>query len=401
MNRTVWRFVSRVLLIGGLLSSGCSDRELPVQSSAASPPVLSDLRLPQIFNPNRIHSISVRVTHSAGSRSIHSVECRVLGLGDRTELTRFALYDDGDARGLGSGDLVAFDGVFSRQLWWDQVSDTEQAFLFVFQATDDTNLQSESLEVAIRSAPWLAPILLEISIPDYLPSGFQETRLLTAVAADSNGIQDIQAVYVDGYKQGIPAFVWTLIDRGEQGDVVAGDGLFSLAIDRSAGAALKGLYELEIAAEDLSGARSEAKYAQVTIENEPPVIANIVAPDSLLRPEPGVFDVHLVSVCVDDPQTLADISRVRLEWVKPDGSYASGGRYFDLFDNGLPYDLGRWDQGYRGDETAGDGVFSTVVIFGARAQDEQPLLGNYTLTFQAEDKVGQLSNALVKTITLK
>ncbi|HOX85260.1 MAG TPA: hypothetical protein PKW76_01945 [bacterium] len=401
MKQMALPVLARAVVGFGLLLFACAEREMPLQNFTAGAPVLSDLSMPQIFNPNRYHPITVRVEHPAGPRAVHSVKCRVLRTADGVETMNFSLYDDGAAEQPQDGDVVAFDGIFSQQLFWDQSVDSEQLYRFVFQATDSDDLSSDPLEQTARTARRSAPILLAVTLPEMLPSGFAGQKLLTAAVADSNGIQDVQKVVVKGLLQEVQAFSWTLNDRGVLGDLTAGDGLFSLAVDRSAGAGLQGPYQLQVVAEDLSAAQSQIYETQMLIENHPPTISEAVAPDSVLRPAPGIFDVYLVTVKVDDPQTLADIQTVKFKWVKPDGSYASSGPYFEMFDNGLPYDLSRWGQGYRGDQLAGDGIFSTVVIFGARPEDEQPLLGNYTLTFQAEDKVGQLSNVLNAIIKLK
>ena len=104
----------------------------------------------------------------------------------------------------------------------------------------------------------------------------------------------------------------------------------------------------------------------------------------------------LITVRIDDDQTLLDVNDVKLEWKKPDGTYSLNSP-FDLYDNGLPWneDFTGWDDGWRGDENAGDGIYSITGIF-----DPNQPLGDYELTFYARDFSGNTSERITRIITL-
>ena len=104
----------------------------------------------------------------------------------------------------------------------------------------------------------------------------------------------------------------------------------------------------------------------------------------------------LITVRVEDEQSAADVKLVKLEWKKPDGTFSKNSP-FTLYDNGLPWneDFSGWDDGWRGDKVAGDGVYSITGIF-----DPNQPLGNYELTFYAEDFAGNVSERITRIVTL-
>ena len=384
-----------------ILYLGCAERDMPTDAGAQGAPVIEKVDCPQFLNPNRTYAIGVRVSDTDGARDIAAVTGMIYRQGSETPELSFDLYDDGGYLHPEDGDVVAFDGYFSAKILWSFYSNQQETYRFVFQAVDHTEQQSERVDVQAVSARRLPPEILAVYMPQTLESGFEGTRLLAADVADSSGLDDVRFVGVEFKKAETLHYTLELYDDGQLGDQNAGDGRFSRSIDRSFAAGLSGSYQAHFSALDRSDAGSPVWTESILIENEPPVLLELAAPDTIDRPPHGEFVDYLVSLHVHDPQSLVDIKTVRMEYIKPDGSYASSGRYFELYDNGRPFDLSRWNDGYRGDEVEGDGLFSTIIRFGAPVDQPQPLLGDYSLKFEAIDWVDQKSEFLAHKIILK
>ena len=146
---------------------------------------------------------------------------------------------------------------------------------------------------------------------------------------------------------------------------------------------------------DRTGEKSESRIADMNFANFPPVISDLTAPDSVQRPTQNEEQfLDLVTIHVRDNQTLADIKSVRVIWEKPDGTFAEDSP-LQLFDNGLPVkppNFDGWQFGYRGDEVAGDGVYSITIVFDNNVAKNP--LGDYKLTFYAEDWAGNTSEKI-------
>ncbi len=372
--------------------SGCGERELPVPVKADSAPVLEKHTIPAFVNPGKSFFVSVQVKNVAPA-DVDSVSLSVRAAGG-TGSTHFALFDDGAALHGADGDVVARDGIFSQRISWQADIRQRTEFIFKFEASDKQGRRSQPLEATVVSLSNSPPEILEIIMPDSLPSGFDELRYIKVAAADSNEVDDILQVNYRGLRNDTTFFQGALMDDGLAGDELAGDGIFSVSLDRSFAVAKKGSYEMAFEAQDKSGAKSQTASKFILIGNGAPTGSNISAPDSVKRPTAGTTN-RLITIQVDDPQTVKDIKSARMEWKKPDGSYPASGPYFAIYDNGLPFDVNKWDLGYRGDAVAGDGIYSITGVF-----DSDDLLGPYTLTFQIEDWVGNKSIPQIHIIHL-
>jgi len=372
--------------------AGCSERELPVPIKADSVPVLEKHIIPSFVNPGKSFMVTIQVKNAAPA-DVDSVSLSIRKAGE-TGSVHFALFDDGAAMHENDEDVVAHDGIFSQKISWQASIQQREEFIFRFEATDKQNQQSEPLEVTVVSIANSPPRIAAISMPDSLPSGFDGLQYIKVTATDSNEVDDIVQVNYRGSRNDTTFFQGTLKDDGLGGDEMAGDGVFSVSLDRSFAITKKGSYEMVFEAQDKSGSKSQPASRALLIGNGAPIGSNISAPDSVKRPTTGTTS-RLITIRVDDPQTLKDVKSARLEWKKPDGSFPSTGPYFTIYDNGLPFDVSKWDLGYRGDAVAGDGVYSITGVF-----DSDDLLGPYTLTFQIEDWVGNKSVPLVHIIRL-
>jgi hypothetical protein len=157
---------------------------------------------------------------------------------------------------------------------------------------------------------------------------------------------------------------------------------------------------LQFRAVDLLDQQSELFEKEIFFENNPPLLGEVIVPDSVAKPSEGVTLV-LMTIEVNDPQSLLDIDLVGFTSRTPDSSFANNGNPIPMVDNGLAFYPGQM-QAY-GDQVAGDGVFSFTLPVYADAEAAQwdaqgrPVQeGWYVFTFHAEDKVGNGSDEIVK-----
>jgi len=112
--------------------------------------------------------------------------------------------------------------------------------------------------------------------------------------------------------------------------------------------------------------------------NNPPVIYDLVAPDSLQIGSPSIAYIF---VSATDPDGPGDIDSVYFTSIRPDGT--SNGLHFYLHDDGQ-----------YGDSVAADGRYTLGITFDSSVQ-----LGIFTFTFSAKDKRGDQSNQLQAFVT--
>lgn len=375
----IW-FFSLILLMS------CEQRDLPQQNSYSEQLTLEKYIIPTIVNPGRTYLTSVKVI---GGQQVDSVRLDIFKNSQSQSLSTFWLYDDGSAIYQQDGDQVAFDRIFTQNILWTAETNT-QKFVWKFQATDDIGNTSEPLVQNISSVKNVAPVLLNVECPDSLDSAFDGQLKFTAQVFDSNGTAiDIDKVYYLAYKDDVLNFQADLQPETTE-------GIYSQSVDYTFAIGKKGIYEYQFFAKDKSGEQSNMIKKRINIKNNPPVLSNFSHIDSVTIPQEGRMVAFLINVQVDDDQTLSDVKHVKMEWKKPDGSYSLNSP-FDLYDNGLPWDedFEGWDDGWRGDEKADDGIFSITGIF-----DPAQPLGDYQLTFYAEDYAGNKSERITRIITL-
>ncbi len=178
-----------------------------------------------------------------------------------------------------------------------------------------------------------------------------------------------------------------------------GAAVFALRADSSFAVGKKGNYDILFEAVDRSGMKSIPESRPLLIGNNAPILSDVTAPSVFERPNGNKYNTEkfLITIRVRDSQSLQDIKFVKMIWKKPDSTFSENSP-FTLYDNGLPFhdDFSGWDQGYRGDLVAGDGIFSITGFFNS----PQPL-GDYLLTFYAQDLAGNTSENITYIITLK
>ncbi|MBN1559766.1 hypothetical protein JW998_05920 [candidate division KSB1 bacterium] len=372
-----------IIFIMPLLLIGCLSRELPQQNTFTGPMTIQKHILPEVVNPGTTYFVSVLLSGA----SADSVKLDVFRQSDSSPFVSYGLFDDGGNIHSHDGDQVAYDGYFSQNIVWTGEAGIS-LYRWRFTASDDNGRDSEPLEITVTSRRNSPPVLLAVQAPDSLPSGFEGELQFVAHVTDSNGTGDIAKVMYAAYKENMLNFADSL--------EFANDGVYVARMDKLFAIGKKGAYDLRFVAYDRSGGESEIVSKRVTIGNDAPQLLDFVHADSVQQPEEGKMVAFLITVRVDDDQTLLDVNEVKLEWKKPDGSYSLNSP-FDLYDNGLPWneDFNGWDDGWRGDENAGDGIYSITGIF-----DPAQPLGLYELTFYARDFVGNSSERVTRMITL-
>ncbi len=378
MKKLVW-----MLFLG--IIAGCS-RELPQEPVDNSVPEIEPKQIPEVINPGEQYHVMVKVKNADG---VDSVRLDIL-TADETVLSTHYLYDDGAAIHPDDGDVVAHDGIFSQKILFQTDIEEKHTLIWRFKIENESGSASKPLDVNVSAFANKAPVITNVTLPDSLPSGFDGTRIIQATASDSNGLDDLHHVEYQAFLKGELYFTEKLTEPTDEG-VYTQQVTNEFAIAKA-----PGIYTLKFKAVDKSKATSDIVERPLYIGNTPPVLSEPSVVDSVKRPPEGMMTAFLITIHVSDPQTLKDVKDVKLEWKKPDGTFSQNSP-FDLYDNGLSWneDFTGWDEGYRGDETAGDGVYSITGIF----DPDQPL-GLYTLTFYAFDFAGNKSEKVVQHVYL-
>jgi len=378
MKKIVW-----ILFIG--IMAGCS-RELPQEPVDDSTPEIEPKQVPEVVNPGEHYQVMVSVKNADG---VDSVRLDIF-TSNETMLSTHYLFDDGAAAHPDDGDVVAHDDVFSQNIQFQTDVEEKDSLIWRFKAESHSGRTGKPLEVSVSAFANIAPAIVSISLPDSLPSGFDGTRTIQVTASDSNGLDDLHHVEYQAFLNDELYFTQKLSEQ-------TNEGVYSQQVTKEfAIAKAPGMYTLKFRAVDRSKASSNVVERQFYIANTAPVLSEPSLVDSVKRPPEDMMTAFLITINVSDAQTLNDVKEVKLDWKKPDGTFSQNSP-FDLYDNGLPWneDFTGWDEGYRGDETAGDGVYSITGIF-----DPNQPLGLYTLTFYAFDFAGNKSDKVVRHVYL-
>ncbi|MCS7230338.1 MAG: hypothetical protein RMJ81_07000 [Candidatus Kryptonium sp.] len=148
-----------------------------------------------------------------------------------------------------------------------------------------------------------------------------------------------------------------------------------------------GIYQVKIFSIDKSNFSSNEIHFSLNLYrgNRPPVISDLVAPDSVLLQTQVVL--IKITLKATDPDGNNDIKSVQFNSYRPDGSPSSGNP-FRMYDDGNA-------SGVSGDERAGDGIYSIIVQLPPNTQK-----GRYKFEFFAIDRAGALSNFITHFITV-
>lgn len=354
-------------------------------------PEISNLIAPSVVYTASFkkHVISVLASDPQGIGDLDKIRYEIVKTVSNPPVSQGELTDSGS-----HGDIIANDGVFVAQI--DSrfaLNDVGEFELRVF-AVDKSGNTSNTLaakifvQAGVENEP---PEIVTVQAPTTVAVDSSFTFILTAEVHDPEGLSDIQDVIYAFFPPSFPTPTITsrLLDSGQFGDVTAGDGIYSAELSSGLfGQAAD--YFIRLHAEDKSGNVSGAKVISIRgffqKGNKPPVLANLVAPDTV-KIDPNQDTRVLITIDVSDPQGLGDLDYVRFRSFLPNGNEAQQSP-FDLSDDG--------DQDTSGDETAGDGTYSILIILPSSGVPT----GDFRFVFQAKDRSGAFSNEIEHIMTV-
>ncbi len=210
-----------------------------------------------------------------------------------------------------------------------------------------------------------------------------------------NSISDVNAIHFDIYssenKKLNPEPV-KLYDDGnltEHGDSTAGDLLFSNKFIFDSAMTI-GQYAVRFFITDKFNTTKLAAvqyfYFNNGQENVPPVLSNLIAPDTLQLGSSAV--TAKLSVKAEDANGLNDIAMVYFQTYRPDGS--TSGTKFQMYDDG-----GSASNPPSGDETANDGIFTLTIQMPSTTPK-----GTWRFEFEAIDRSDAQSNKIIHHIVV-
>jgi len=118
-------------------------------------------------------------------------------------------------------------------------------------------------------------------------------------------------------------------------------------------------------------------------DNLPPVISNLIAPDTVTIGSDTTF--IQITLDVEDANGMNDVEFVWFDSFLPNGNPSSQNP------------IAMFDDGTHGDETAGDGTYSRIVILPPVGVSK----GTFRWEFQAIDRGGESSNIIVHFILIQ
>ncbi len=252
-----------ILLLIPFLLGGCQKKFNDVVGSSSS----SDIQVKKVVTADSFKysvsdsllSVSIELTSSDGVKEVY---CDVYTPDDNQINTApFQLFDNGNIPL--NNDSLKWDNQYSNlfPLSRKYVSGNYKIQFYVVDNSGNTNLLAYHYFTFNPGAPNVAPVISDLVAPDTATIGASDLYLvITVKAQDGNGLQDIQSVYFNSYipPNGNPSSnnPYFLTDDGSNGDVVAGDGTYTITIVLPSTGVNTGQYRWEFFAKDRSGAIS-------------------------------------------------------------------------------------------------------------------------------------------------
>lgn len=366
--------MKQIFLIVVLLLVGCTVSQM---NEPDKKPSLSDLLIAELESQSGFF-ITARADDPQGVDDLAKVTLSVFDLASQALLDTL-MQDDGR-----NGDVNANDGRYYSILTVNQLNG-EGSYQIQIQAEDLSGHLSNAILDTIQivnTVPNDAPTITHTIIPDSLTYENIEQAYFEIQFDDLQGVGTVDSAWCDFYlpRKVVPSYRLILNNSGVDGDEVINDDRFGVLADLKSSIKSSGFYTLRFQLKDQEGALSfpMIRTLSVDLPNLPPVLSNLMAPDSISRRFASGF---ALSVQVTDPQGLADVERVYFNSTKPNG-YASSNNPFALEDDGG-----------EGDDVAGDGVYTEVIRISAEVDT-----GSYIFEFYAEDIAGLTSQVLKHTM---
>ncbi len=263
------------------LLASCEESDVTTSNLIGGPPV-AGYPIPSIYTINIdsivqtgseyqiVVDVRVRVTDPDGRENIHTVEAQIFRpSGGSPFLTQF-LHDTGTLP-----DSTPGDGTFAGSISFATTRAQTGLYRLRIEARDINNLRSTRTECTLlitrnNSHPYL--IAQSLVAPDTLtvPSSGTSFFFVSIAAADSDGLADINEVYLQNLNT---LNRDNLFDDGgatqsngiSSGDVLAGDGIFSITLQLPS-TVPPGIYPFALQAVDSYGDTSAGIAYSLTIQ---------------------------------------------------------------------------------------------------------------------------------------
>ncbi len=221
-------------------------KDYPVWFSPNYPPVISTITAPDTFAVPRLRPvIQMIVSDNDGISDISQAYFESQSVQGQARIFESNLFNDGNYEL--HGDDLAGDSVFSVRLDSSFMVDKKGSYLLWFHVLDSFLEKNEIVpahELFVANTP---PRIVDIILPEVIErpavSGAYKLGFLTAQVSDDQGLADIDSVYFYSRKpdstMANEGKYFVLVDNGkpfvlnqllEQGDLQAGDGIYSYSL---------------------------------------------------------------------------------------------------------------------------------------------------------------------------
>ena len=264
----------------------CSDNQFPAIDSRGSVPFVRDARLTpdsinlDTFTPvNGTYTVSlsarIGVTDADGLQDIAEVGADVVRPGTGSVILHASLHDDGNAPDIAPGDGL-YSGTIQISLQRPQAGEHQVRIV----ARDSKGFESNTLSPSLfllrnNSTPRLDPASLQAPDTVDLPVGGAVLVTMSISATDSDGLGDVRQVYFTNLASSNPALAFILQDDGSanppiqfslrSGDILPGDGIFTITIPLVDGQAARRTNRFSFKARDSFGAISDSLVHLLTV----------------------------------------------------------------------------------------------------------------------------------------
>jgi len=217
----------------------------------------------------------------------------------------------------------------------------------------------------------------------------------------------LSSVLVEWYGQGAANTdsIW-LNDNGNFGDIIYGDGLYSHKISNDLDS-INNIIQPSLIGEvsykilGTYGVNKFELFQTTYLQNIPPIILSITAPDTIHRPPGGEVDFVLITADIFDENEGGDILSCGFTslHIEPD-TLLNNGNQILMYDDGSLVEI--YPDYYSGDEISGDGKFSIQIpIFGPDNPSNQTKTGTFLWKFIARDNSFEISEPVEHTIVVE
>jgi len=288
------------------------------------------------------------------------------------------------------GDLVPGDLVFSRSLNTGGIFSSPGQYTVEYSSIDVDFIRSDTV-IVLDGEKNLPPVVSNLVFPETVSIDTNRKFFYVFVdVQDPQGENDIAAVIGKLYFPGsiTPALTIKFRQEGIDPKLLPGENSYIFIFQpRDLAVRGQGEYTLLVYAEDNSGLVSNELVHYIHFisgePNEPPILSDLVAPDTLY----AAGQTDTIRIKVTDPDGQNDIRLVYFESFLPNGNPSKQNPFYMFDDGGLDR--------LSGDKVPFDGEYSIVISVPASSTP-----GEYLFMFYATDYMGNTSQPVSHTITM-